>query len=126
MWRGSTTPNDPVVKRQDRFAWRFLNTGKPTTGPLRRPDFESDHAFRPQARANRPVLAASLELDRHQGATRSLAAFHSRRSAGRVQGTGTVAASASASRRVRPSRRVASRTCSRSERRPFTKARPQL
>ena len=115
-----------MVNRQERLAWRFLNTGKPTLAPLRLPFLESTQALRATDKQNSPVFAASFELDRHQGATSSLVRFHSRRRAARLQGTSTVAARASASRRLSPWTRAASRMRSHCPRRAFTKASPQL
>src|SRR5216684_1415405 len=40
-WWASTTPNEPVVKRQEARERRFLRRGQPILGPVRFPDAES-------------------------------------------------------------------------------------
>lgn len=125
-WRSSTTAIAPVVKAIEVRSPRLRKRGKPTGGPLRLPERESENACNARARRSSPEEYASLEFSAHHGAVAALARFHSLRSEASVHGTITVLARASASRADKPSTRAPSFTRARSSRRPFTTAKPQL
>jgi hypothetical protein len=53
----------------------FLNFGKPTFGPFRFPQRDSDQFFRAAAASTTPERTACMDTSRHHGATSSFTSF---------------------------------------------------
>ena len=96
--------------------------------PWRAPLRESKYPFNARASPSRPAEYASFEFSAHHGATAALARFHSRRSAGRLQGIGPTnpAAHDSPSATLAPWRTAKTTSTLRASRRDSTSASPQL